>query len=38
MLENLSVGVEIRIVKVQTFSGVIFSCDFKQGGTDLLLF
>ena len=28
MLENISVGVEIRIIQAQKFSGVIFSCDF----------
>jgi len=27
ILENLSVSVEIRIIEVQKFSGVIFSCD-----------
>ena len=28
MLENISVRVEIRIIKAQKFSDVIFSCDF----------
>jgi len=28
MLENISVGVEIRIIKAQKFADVIFSCGF----------
>jgi len=37
MLENLSVRVEIRIIKAQKFQALFSVVTFSHGGTELLL-